>query len=48
MKSVHYVEMKNQGIDISKPLRDPVIASGMPGSSCQMHSHITNEIMKNL
>jgi hypothetical protein len=48
MKSVHFVEMKRKGIDISRPVRDPVIISGMPGSSCQMHLQITNEIMKNL
>jgi hypothetical protein len=48
MRSVHFVEMMQQGIDISKPQRDPVIISGMPGSSCQMHSQIVNEIMKNM
>lgn len=47
-RSVNYVEQKEKGNDISKPLRDPIIQSGMPGSSCQMHQQITNEIMKNL
>lgn len=33
---------------MTRTQRDPVIVSGMPGSSCQMHNQIVVEIMKNL
>jgi hypothetical protein len=48
LKQVKILEAKKQGIDMQPVFRDPVIAPGMPGSSCQMHTQITDEIMKNL
>lgn len=45
---MNYVDAKRQGIDLSKPVRDPVIPAGMPGNSCQMFHQISSDIMKNL
>ena len=47
LKHVEHFEQKKAGLQLSGQ-RDQPILPGMPGSSCQMHSQITSEIMKNL